>query len=188
MPAEAEPAIEGAARGMAEVRSRGGRLFVLGVGGSAAHAAHAACDFRKLCGFEAYCPSDNVAELTARINDDGWDSCYAEWLKASRLSAKDSLLVLSVGGGSAERNISVNLVEAVKLARSRGAAVFGIVGRDGGFTSRSSDCCILIPSVNPERVTPLAEGVCSVICHLLATHPLLAESAGKWERTGGAGV
>src|SRR5579862_7056109 len=145
--------IEEMAQGLARVRNGGGRLFILGVGGSAGHAGHAVNDFRKLCGFEAYAPTDNVSELTARVNDEGWDTCFAEWLRASRLRAGDGVLVFSVGGGNREKNVSVNLVRSLELAKEVGAKVFGIVGRDGGFTKQASDACVLIPTVSADRVT-----------------------------------
>ena len=154
----------------------GGRLFILGVGGSAGHASHAVNDFRKLCGFEAYAPTDNVSELTARVNDEGWDTCFSEWLRGSRLRAGDGLLVFSVGGGNREKNVSVNLVRSLELAREVGAKVFGIVGRDGGFTKQASDACVLIPTVAPERVTPHTEGFAAVVWHLLVSHPTLQRS------------
>ena len=141
--------IEDCATGLAAVRDRGGRLFLLGVGGSAGHAGHAVNDFRKLCGFEAYAPTDNVSELTARINDEGWDTCFANWLAVSRLNAKDALLIFSVGGGSKEKNISVNLVRSIELAKDMGARVFGIVGRDGGFTAQAADACVVVPPLFP---------------------------------------
>src|SRR5207244_416376 len=147
-------AIEAVASGLADVRQKGGRLFILGVGGSAGHASHAVNDFRKLCGFEAYAPTDNVSELTARINDEGWDTSLAAWLKASRLRSGDGLLVFSVGGGSREKNISVNIVRAIELAKQSGAKVFGIVGRDGGFTAQAADAAVVIPPLVHERVTP----------------------------------
>jgi D-sedoheptulose 7-phosphate isomerase len=174
-------ALERLALGLARVREQGGRLFILGVGGSAGHAGHAVNDFRKICGFEAYAPSDNVSELTARVNDEGWDTCFANWLRGSRLRAADGLLVFSVGGGSRERNISVNLVRAVELARAVGAGVFGIVGRDGGFTAACADACVVVPPLFPERVTPHTEGLCAVLWHLLVSHPALQVSATKWE-------
>ena len=150
-------------------------------GGSAAHASHAVNDFRKICGFEAYAPTDNVAELTARVNDDGWDTAISEWLKGSRLTAADALLVLSVGGGDRDRGVSVNLVQAIDLARSVGARVYGIVGRDGGYTARAADACVVIPPLMETRVTPHTEGICAVIWHLLVSHPELQVSATKWE-------
>jgi D-sedoheptulose 7-phosphate isomerase len=173
--------IERLAAGLAEVRDAGGRLFLLGVGGSAAHASHAANDFRKLCGLEAYAPTDNVSELTARINDDGWESSYADWLRGSRLSRRDAVLVFSVGGGSADRNISVNIVRALDLAREVGARAFGVVGRDGGYTREVADACVVIPAASEERVTPHTEGLCAVVWHLLVSHPVLQRSATKWE-------
>src|SRR5580700_4546923 len=172
--------IEALAEGLATVRDSGGRLFILGVGGSAGHAGHAVNDFRKLCGFEAYAPTDNVAELTARANDDGWESCFSGWLEGSRINSKDAVLVFSVGGGSVEKNVSVNIVKALETATSAGAHVFGIVGRDGGFTHQVSESCVVIPTVAPERVTPHTEGLCAVIWHLLVSHPQLQRSATKW--------
>jgi D-sedoheptulose 7-phosphate isomerase len=176
--------IERAAAGLAAVRDRGGRLFVLGVGGSAGHASHAVNDFRKICGFEAYAPTDNVSELTARINDDGWDTAFSEWLRASRLSAADALVVFSVGGGNREHGVSVNLVRALEFGRETGAAIFGIVGRDGGFTAQVADVCVVIPTVSDERVTPHTEGLCAIVWHLLVSHPALTEHQGKWESLG----
>jgi D-sedoheptulose 7-phosphate isomerase len=166
---------------LAAVRDAGGRLFLLGVGGSAAHASHAANDFRKLCGFESYAPTDNISELTARINDKGWDTSYADWLGGSRLSDKDGVLVFSVGGGSAEHNVSMNLVRALDLAREVGAKAFGIVGRDGGYTRSVADACVVIPTANEERITPHTEGLCAVVWHLLVSHPALQRSSTKWE-------
>ncbi|MGD0679415.1 MAG: SIS domain-containing protein [Polyangiaceae bacterium] len=173
--------IEALARGLAAVRSGGGRLFILGVGGSAGHAGHAVNDFRKLCAFEAYAPTDNVSELTARVNDEGWDTCFVEWLRGSRLRAGDGVLVFSVGGGSREKNVSVNLVRSLELARSVGAKIFGIVGRDGGFTKQSADACVVVPIVAPDRITPHTEGFCAVIWHLLVSHPELQRTPTKWE-------
>ena len=173
--------VDGLATELAGVRERGGRLFVLGVGGSAAHASHAACDFRKLCSFEAYAPTDNVAELTARTNDDGWEDVFASWLGGSRLGEQDALLVFSVGGGDEARNVSVNLVRAVELARSVGASVFGVVGRDGGYVQRTADVSVLVPTVNEERVTAHTEGMCAVVWHLLVSHPALQAATPKWE-------
>jgi D-sedoheptulose 7-phosphate isomerase len=175
--------IESMAKGLAEVRHAGGRLFVLGVGGSAGHASHAVNDFRKICGFEAYCPTDNVSELTARVNDEGWETSFSEWLKVSRLGPKDGILVFSVGGGNREKNVSVNLVRALELAQQIGAKVFGIVGKDGGFTKQTAAVCVLVPVVSPERITPHTEGFCAVIWHLLVSHPELKRSATKWEST-----
>jgi D-sedoheptulose 7-phosphate isomerase len=174
-------AVEAVALGLAAVRDGGGRLFVLGVGGSAGHASHAVNDFRKICGFEAYTPTDNVSELTARANDEGWDTTFSEWLRGSRLAPSDALLVFSVGGGDKIRNISVNLVRALELAAERGAPVFGIVGRDGGHTAASATACVVIPPLHAERVTPHTEGLCAVIWHLLVSHPALARTATKWE-------
>jgi D-sedoheptulose 7-phosphate isomerase len=173
--------IERCALGLAGVRDSGGRLFLLGIGGSAGHASHAVNDFRKICGFEAYTPTDNVSELTARINDDGWDSSFSEWLRGSRLGRQDALLIFSVGGGSREKNISGNLVMAIELAKEVGAKVFGIVGRDGGATRKSADACILIPPLAADRVTPHTEGICAVIWHLLVSHPALQRATTKWE-------
>jgi D-sedoheptulose 7-phosphate isomerase len=173
--------IEALADGLATVRARQGRLFILGVGGSAGHAGHAVNDFRKICGFEAYAPTDNVSELTARVNDEGWDTCFAEWLRGSRLRSDDGILVFSVGGGNREKNVSVNLVRAVELARSVGAKVFGIVGRDGGYTKQQADACVVVPTIAPERVTPHTEGFAAVVWHLLVSHPKLQRTATKWE-------
>src|SRR5437660_1205560 len=164
-----------------QTRAQGGRLFILGVGGSAANASHAVNDFRKLCGFEAYAPTDNVSELTSRVNDEGWDTSFAAWLAASRLGARDAVLVLSVGGGSRDAGISVNLVRAVELAREVGASVFGIVGRDGGHTRAAADASVLVPALFADRVTPHTEGLCAVIWHLLVSHPLLQRSPTRWE-------
>ncbi|MGA3123834.1 MAG: SIS domain-containing protein [Polyangiaceae bacterium] len=172
--------IEAVAEGLAKIRSQG-RLFILGVGGSAGHAGHAVNDFRKICGFEAYAPTDNVSELTARVNDEGWDTCFVEWLRGSRLRSDDGVLVFSVGGGNREKNVSVNLVRALELARSVGAKVFGIVGRDGGFTKQAAEACVVVPTVAPERVTPHTEGFAAVVWHLLVSHPKLARTATKWE-------
>jgi len=174
-------AIEGMVALLAETRTRGGRLFILGVGGSAANASHAVNDFRKIVGLEAYTPTDNVAELTARTNDDGWASVFEGWLRVSRLRADDLILVFSVGGGSLEKNISPNLVSALQYARSVGARIIGIVGRDGGFTARVADACVIVPTVNPENVTPHSEAFQAVIWHLLVSHPLLKASPTKWE-------
>jgi D-sedoheptulose 7-phosphate isomerase len=177
--------VEALARDLAAVRERGGRLFVLGVGGSAGHAGHAVNDFRKLCGFEAYAPTDNVAELTARVNDDGWDSVFSAWLEGSRLSGEDAVLVLSVGGGDAGRNVSPNIVRAVELAQKVGAGVHGIVGRDGGFTATAANSCVVIPPLITERVTPHTEGLCAVVWHLLVSHPVLQRHATTWETVAG---
>jgi D-sedoheptulose 7-phosphate isomerase len=174
-------AIEAIAVGLGAIRDSGGRLFILGVGGSAGHASHAVNDFRKICAFEAYTPTDNVSELTARINDDGWDTSFEEWLKGSRLSAADAILVFSVGGGSREPAVSVNLVRALELARRLRASIFGVVGRDGGFTLEAADACLVIPPLFADRVTPHTEGLCAVIWHLLVSHPALQVTQTKWE-------
>ena len=166
------------------VRERGGRLFLCGSGGGAAHASHATCDFRKLSGVEAYCPSDNVAELTARINDEGWDVAYANWLLGSRINAKDCLFVFSVGGGDIERNVSPNLVKAMQVARAAGASVTGVVGRTGGALKELADCCILVPTVNPANVTAQVEAMQAVFWHLVVTHPELVLSTPLWESLG----
>lgn len=168
---------------LAAVRERGGRLFILGVGGSAANASHAVNDFRKLAGIEAYAPTDNVAELTARVNDEGWDTVFAAWLQTSRLSARDAVLVLSVGGGDLERNVSPNLVHALRHAREVGAPIGGIVGRDGGYTARVAEACVVVPTLNPARVTPHTEAFQAVVCHLLVSHPALQRAPTKWEST-----
>ena len=173
--------IERMAAGLARVRELGGRLFILGVGGSAGHAGHAVNDFRKLCGFEAYAPTDNVSELTARANDEGWDTCFAAWLQGSRIGPRDGVLVFSVGGGSREKNVSVNIVRALEAASEAGAHIFGIVGRNGGFTRQAAEECIVIPALAPDRVTPHTEGLCAVLWHLLVSHPLLQRFATKWE-------
>ena len=168
---------------LAATRERGGRLFILGVGGSAANASHAVNDFRKICGFEAYAPTDNVSELTARTNDEGWSTVFAEWLRGSRLRKEDALLVLSVGGGSLEKNVSPNLVEALKLAKERGATVLGIVGKDGGYTAQVADACCIVPTVNPATITPHAEAFQAVVWHLFVSHPKLKIKETKWEST-----
>jgi D-sedoheptulose 7-phosphate isomerase len=173
--------IERLAAGLARVRELGGRLFILGVGGSAGHAGHAVNDFRKLCGFEAYAPTDNVSELTARVNDEGWDTCFAAWLQGSHIGPRDGVLVFSVGGGSREKNVSVNIVRALETASEAGAHIFGIVGRDGGFTRQAAEECVVIPALAPDRITPHTEGLCAVLWHLLVTHPLLQRAATKWE-------
>ena len=173
--------VEQCALGLAGVREAGGRLFILGVGGSAGHASHAVNDFRKLCGIEAYAPTDNVSELTARANDEGWETTFDSWLRTSRLGEADGVLVFSVGGGDRERNISVNLVRALELARSAHARIFGIVGRGGGFTAEVADACVVIPPLFDSRITPHTEGLCAVVWHLLVSHPALARNATKWE-------
>lgn len=174
-------AVERVAAGLATVRNREGRLFVLGVGGSAAHASHAVNDFRKICGIEAYAATDNVSELTARANDEGWDSTFSGWLAGSRLGPRDAVLVFSVGGGDRERRVSVNIVRALELAREVGAAIFGVVGRQGGFTATVADAVVLVPPLYPDRVTPHTEGVCAVVWHLLVSHPGLQAEATRWE-------
>jgi D-sedoheptulose 7-phosphate isomerase len=173
--------LERMAEALASARDSGGRLFVLGVGGSAAHASHAVNDFRKLCEFEAYAPTDNVSELSARVNDDGWESVFAAWLRGSQLRADDAVLVFSVGGGDAERNVSANLVRALDHAREAGARIFGIVGRNGGYTARVAEECIVIPPLYDERVTPHTEGLCAVVWHLLVSHPALQRRGTHWE-------
>jgi D-sedoheptulose 7-phosphate isomerase len=164
-----------------ETRSRGGRLFILGVGGSAANASHAVNDFRKIAGIEAYAPTDNISEVTARTNDEGWASVFESWLRVSRLRPEDLVLVLSVGGGSRAGNVSPNLVAALEFARSSGASIGGIVGRDGGYTAQVADACVIVPSVNPARVTPHTEAFQAVIWHLLVSHPDLKIAETKWE-------
>jgi D-sedoheptulose 7-phosphate isomerase len=173
--------IEAIAQGLAATRDGGGRLFVLGVGGSAGHASHAVNDFRKICGFEAYAPTDNVSELTARTNDDGWETVFVAWLRGSRLTSKDAVLVFSVGGGSQAKNISANLVRALELAKEVGAKIYGVVGRDGGFTAQVGDSVVIIPPLFEDRITPHTEGLAAVIWHLLVSHPLLMETMTTWE-------
>jgi D-sedoheptulose 7-phosphate isomerase len=174
-------ALDAIASELVDVRERGGRLFCVGSGGGAAHASHAVCDFRKLCGIEAYAPTDNTAELTARINDDGWDSSYAAWLRGSRISTADLLFVFSVGGGDAERAISSNIVRAIEEAQNVGARVVGIVGRDGGYTAQAAHACVLVPVVNLAAITPHTEGMQSLLAHLLVSHPRVAVETAKWE-------
>jgi D-sedoheptulose 7-phosphate isomerase len=176
-------AVEAIAVLLARVRDQGGRLFFLGVGGSAANCSHAVNDFRKIVGIESYAPTDNVSELTARTNDEGWDTVFVKWLKTSRLGDKDAVFVLSVGGGNLEKNISPNLVRALQHARDVGARITGIVGRDGGFTATVADACLIIPTVNPETVTPHSEAFQAVIWHLLVSHPALKTYSTKWEST-----
>jgi D-sedoheptulose 7-phosphate isomerase len=173
--------IDGVAQKLADVRTRGGRLFLLGIGGSAGNCGHAVNDFRKLCGFEAYAPTDNVSELTARANDEGWDTIFSAWLQGSRLRREDAVFVMSVGGGSLERNISPNLVRAVQYAQSVGAAVFGIVGKPDGYTAQASADVLVVPTVNPEHITPHTEAFQAVLWHLLVTHPALKQQGTKWE-------
>ena len=168
---------------LVELRERAGRLFIVGVGGGAGHASHAVNDFRKICGIESYAPTDNVSELTARINDDGWETSFANWLRGSRLSRADMVFVFSVGGGDVDRNISANIVRALQEAKRVGAAVCGVVGRDGGYTAQVADACILIPVVNAATVTPHTEAFQAVVWHLLVSHPRLRYSEMKWEST-----
>ena len=165
---------------LAEIKSTGGRLFVLGVGGSAANAGHAVNDFRKLAGIETYAPTDNVAELTARTNDEGWQTVFSGWLKVSKLNSRDCLFILSVGGGNKEKNVSPNLIEAIDLAKVVGARVTGIVGRDGGYTAQNADVCLVVPTVNPSSVTPHSESFQTVLWHLMVSHPKLKSNPTKW--------
>lgn len=174
-------AIEKVLNLLVALRERGGRLFILGVGGGAGHASHAVNDFRKIAGVEAYAPTDNVSELTARINDDGWESVFTNWLKGSRLSGNDMVLVFSVGGGDLARNISSSLVRALEYAREVGATICGIVGRDGGYTAKVADACVIIPTVNVRTVTPHTESFQALVWHLLISHPALQTSPTKWE-------
>ena len=178
-----EAAIEKAANELAAIRERGGRLFIVGVGGSAGNAGHAVNDFRKICGFEAYAPTDNVSELTARTNDEGWATVFSEWLKGSRINAKDGLLIFSVGGGNLEKNVSPNLVSAIQIAKQVGASVVGIVGRDGGYTAQQATACVIVPTVNSAHVTPHSEAFQAVIWHLFVSHPKLKVAQTKWEST-----
>ena len=175
--------IERTANLLSELRDRHGRLFLLGVGGSAANCSHAVNDFRKICAIEAYAPTDNVSELTARINDDGWNSVFANWLRGSRIGPVDAVLVFSVGGGNREKNVSPNLVAALEYGKQVGAKICGIVGRDGGYTGKVSDACVIIPTVNPQNVTPHTEAFQAVIWHLLVSHPILKVAETKWEST-----
>src|ERR1700719_3047029 len=179
---------EKAVKLLAAVRGRGGRLFILGVGGSAANASHAVNDFRKIAGIEAYAPTDNVSELTARTNDEGWATVFESWLKTSKLQARDAVLVFSVGGGDVERNVSPNLVAALKLAKAVGAKIIGVVGRDGGYTAKVADVCVLIPVVNPVHVTPHSEAFQAVVWHLLVSHPAVKMEQTKWESTASGGA
>lgn len=174
-------ALERMATGLATLRERGGRLFLLGVGGSAANCSHAVNDFRKLAGIEAYSPCDNVAELTARTNDEGWDTVFAAWLRTSRANEKDAVMVFSVGGGNVEKNVSVNLVRALDEAKRRGMKIFGIVGRDGGYTKKVGDEVVIVPTISPERVTPHAEAFQAVLWHCLVCHPKVMLQENKWE-------
>src|SRR5271157_5903557 len=174
-------AIDRMVKELVKLRDRGGRLFIMGSGGGAGHASHAVNDFRKLCGIEAYAPTDNVSELTARINDEGWEGCFANWLQASQLRAADALLIFSVGGGSRVRNVSVNLVWAIEVAQMVGAKIFGIVGRDGGFTAACAQACVVIPPLFANHITPHTEGLCAVLWHLLVSHPVLQKAPTRWE-------
>ena len=176
-----EEAIERVAIEISKIREEGGRLFLIGSGGGAGHASHAACDFRKLCNVEAYAPYDNVSELTARVNDEGWDTTLSNWLKVSRFKKTDGLFVFSVGGGSKEKNVSMNLVNAIVLAQEVGARVVGVVGKDNGYTAQNANACIVIPLVDENMVTPLAEGFQAVMWHLLVSHPILQVNTAKWE-------
>lgn len=166
---------------LVELRAAGGRLFIIGVGGGAGHAGHAVNDFRKIAGIESYSPADNVSELTARTNDEGWETTYAAWLEVSRLSAKDMLLIFSVGGGDAERNISANIVNALKLAKERGSRIIGVVGRDGGYTARVADACVIVPTVNKDYITPHTESFQAMVWHLIVSDPRLQQMSNKWE-------
>src|SRR5215212_5829537 len=174
-------AIERLAQELKALRERHGRLFFLGVGGSAGNCGHAVNDFRKLCGIEAYAPTDNVSELTARTNDEGWHTIFSEWLKVSRANSKDALLIFSVGGGNLEKNVSPNLVHALQLAKQVGARVIGIVGKDGGYTAKVADACVIVPTVNPNNITPHSEAFQAVIWHLFVSHPDLKMNQTKWE-------
>jgi D-sedoheptulose 7-phosphate isomerase len=176
-------AIEHMATLLAELRSRAGRLFLLGVGGSAANCSHAVNDFRKICGIEAYAPTDNVSELTARTNDEGWSSVFVEWLKISKLGPADVVFIMSVGGGNLEKNVSPNLVTALTHAKAVGAKICGVVGRDGGYTASVADACVIVPTVNPDTITPHTEAFQAVIWHLLVSHPKLKVAQTKWEST-----
>ena len=175
--------IEKMADSISEIKSSGGRLFFIGSGGGAGHASHAVCDFRKISNLECYTPSDNVSELTARVNDDGWDTSYSNWLKVSKFSSNDGLFIFSVGGGNLEKNISPNLVRCIELARENGSPILGVVGRDGGFTKESSDLVIVIPTLEETLVTPHTEGWQAVVWHLLVSHPKILENQMKWEST-----
>jgi D-sedoheptulose 7-phosphate isomerase len=175
-----ERAIEDIAQGLAILRKSGGRLFILGVGGSAGNASHATNDFRKLCGIETYAPTDNVPELTARTNDEGWETVFCSWLKTSRLSDDDAILIFSVGGGNRERNVSLNIVHALEYAKTVGSKIFGIVGRDGGYTKLVGDAVVVVPTVSEDRVTPHTEAFHGVVWHCLVSHPILQTNATKW--------
>jgi D-sedoheptulose 7-phosphate isomerase len=176
-------AIDAVVEQLLAIRERGGRLFILGVGGSAGNASHAVNDFRKICGLECYAPTDNVSELTARTNDEGWATIFAEWLKGSHLSKKDGVLVLSVGGGNLEKNVSPNLVRALQYAQEVGATITGIVGRDGGYTAKVANAVVIVPTVNPDHITPHSEAFQAVVWHLFVSHPRLKMNQTKWETT-----
>lgn len=173
--------IEAMVNALADLRARGGRLFILGVGGSAANASHATNDFRKIVGIETYCPTDNVSELTARTNDEGWPTIFSQWLRVSKLSKRDAILIFSVGGGDLEKNVSPNLVRAVEFAKQAGSTILGVAGRDGGFTAKMADHCVIIPTVNSQTITPHCEAFQAVIWHLLVSHPKLKAQETKWE-------
>lgn len=173
--------VEKAIHILLQTRRDNGRLFILGVGGGAGNASHAVNDFRKIAGIEAYTPTDNVSELSARVNDDGWETVFANWLKGSRINSRDCVLVFSVGGGSEEKNISANIVHALKLARGAGSKIIGIVGRDGGYTAQVADACIIVPVVNPDTVTPHTESFQAVVWHLMVSHPEIKSYEMKWE-------
>jgi D-sedoheptulose 7-phosphate isomerase len=175
--------IQKMSRILQEIRRNGGRLFILGIGGGAGHASHAVNDFRKIAGIESYAPTDNVSELTARVNDDGWESVFEGWLKGSRVNANDCIFVFSVGGGNAEKNVSVNLVNALRYAKEKGAKIIGVVGRDGGYTAKVADACVIIPTVNEKTVTPQTEAFQAVIWHLLVSSPAMQKFGMKWEST-----
>ena len=175
--------IQKMSRILQEIRTNGGRLFILGVGGGAGHASHAVNDFRKIAGIESYAPTDNVSELTARVNDDGWETVFESWLKGSRLTAKDCIFVFSVGGGNAEKKVSVNLVNALRYAKETGAKVIGVVGRDGGYTAKVADACVIIPTVNEKTVTPQTEAFQAVVWHLIVSSPAMQKFEMKWEST-----
>jgi D-sedoheptulose 7-phosphate isomerase len=179
-------AIEKMAELLATVKREGGRIFFLGVGGSAGNCSHAVNDFRKIVGIESYAPTDNVSELTARTNDEGWSTIFVEWLKTSKLLAKDAIFIFSVGGGNLEKNISPNLVEALKFAKSVGAKITGVVGRDGGYTAQVADACVIVPTVNPDTITPHSEAFQAVVWHLLVSHPALKANQTKWESAAAA--
>jgi D-sedoheptulose 7-phosphate isomerase len=176
-----QPTIGRMVRELLKVRDRGGRLFILGSGGGAGHASHAVNDFRKIAGIESYTPTDNVSELTARVNDDGWETSYVNWLKVSRLNSNDMLMIFSVGGGNREHQVSMNLVRCLEYAQEVGAAIIGVVGRDGGYTAQVADACVVVPTINDTTVTPQVESFQAVIWHLLVSHPDLQATAMKWE-------